>query len=150
MESYVTKPFPQPSANLVTVTNQSVEPSFGCFLSSLTTQTDPVKFNQAVRDVNWVNAMNLELEALESNDTWEITTLPPNKKAIGSRLVYKTKFKPDGTIERHKARLVILGYRQTYGVDNEHTFAPVAKMTTVRFAGSCSIATVGSHENRCV
>lgn len=132
MESYITQPFPKPSANLVTVSTHHVEPNFKCFLSSLTTNNDPVKFSQAVTDANWVNAMNAELEALELNDTWDITPLPPKTKSIGSRWVYKTKYKPDGTVEKYKARLVILGYRQTYGVDYEHTFAPVAKMTTVR------------------
>lgn len=132
MESYVTKPFPTSSANLVTVTNQPVDCIFDCFLSSLTSQTDPVHFNQAVCDENWVQAMNVELEALEANDTWDIIPLPPNKKAIGCKWLYKTKFRQDSTVERYKSRLVILGCRQIYGVDYEHTFAPVAKMTTVR------------------
>ncbi|XP_074374698.1 putative mitochondrial protein AtMg00820 [Apium graveolens] len=76
--------------------------------------------------------MNLELEALENNDTWDIVTLSTSKKAIGSKWLYKTKFKPDGTIKRYKSIIVILGYRKTYSVDYEHTLAPVAKMMTVR------------------
>lgn len=132
MESYVTKPYPAPSANLVTVSNQQVDCSFDCFLASLTATSDPVSFKQAVQDVNWVNAMNVELDALEANDTWDVIPLPPNKKAIGCKWLYKTKFKSDGTVDRFKSRLVILGCRQVYGVDYEHTFAPVAKMTTVR------------------
>lgn len=80
MESYITKPFPQSSANLVTVTEQSVTPMFECFLTSLTTHKDPTSFKQVVQDINWVNAMNLELSALEANDTWELTVLPLAKK----------------------------------------------------------------------
>lgn len=76
--------------------------------------------------------MDNELRALEVNDTWVITDLPKGKKAIDSKWLYKTKYKPDGSIDRLKARLVILGCRQKYGVDYTETVAPVAKMTTVR------------------
>jgi len=76
--------------------------------------------------------MNLELRALEANGTWELTSLPPGKRAIGCKWLYKTKFLSDGTIERHKARLVVLGCKQQFGVDYQETFAPVAKMTIVR------------------
>lgn len=58
--------------------------------------------------------------------------MPPNKKAIGCKWIYKTKFKPDGSVERFKARLVILGCKQVYGIDYLDTFAPVAKLTIVR------------------
>lgn len=56
--------------------------------------------------------MEIEIEALESNDIWELTILPNDKKATGSKWVYKTKLNPDGTIGRHKARLVAVGYQQ--------------------------------------
>ncbi|XP_074346807.1 putative mitochondrial protein AtMg00820 [Apium graveolens] len=130
MQSYVTKPFPNPSANLVIVTSQVVATEFICLLSSLTTKADPTNFKQVVKDENWVKAMNIELEALESNDTWEITELPPNKCAIGCKWLYKTKYRSDGQVGRYKLRLVILGCKQVYGVDYEHTFAHVTKMTT--------------------
>lgn len=53
--------------------------------------------------------MNLELQALEEKNTWDITTLPQGEKSIGCKWLYKTKFREDGTIERFKALLVVLG-----------------------------------------
>lgn len=76
--------------------------------------------------------MNEELESLELNHTWEVTDLPPQRKAIGSKWLYKTKFNADGSLDKYKARLVILGNHQRPGEDYNQTFAPVAKMTTVR------------------
>ncbi|CAA7029624.1 unnamed protein product [Microthlaspi erraticum] len=76
--------------------------------------------------------MRQEIEALEENQTWTIETLPKGKKAIGSKWVYKLKFHADGTLERYKARLVVLGNNQIEGENFNETFAPVAKMTSIR------------------
>lgn len=76
--------------------------------------------------------MNAELQALETNDTWEVTDLPPGRRTISCKWIFKTKYNSDGTVERHNARLVVLGCRQKAGLDYEETFAPVATMILVR------------------
>ncbi|XP_073109565.1 uncharacterized protein [Elaeis guineensis] len=76
--------------------------------------------------------MGAELTTLQQNGTWTLEHLPLGKKPIGSRWVYKIKYKADGSIERYKARLVAKRYTQIEGLDYTETFAPVAKLTTVR------------------
>lgn len=76
--------------------------------------------------------MKLEMKALARNHIWEKCQLPEGKKPIGCRWVFTIKRRPDGTIERYKARLVAKRYTQIYGVDYSETFSPVAKMDIVR------------------
>lgn len=61
--------------------------------------------------------MNLELQALENNGTCEIIELPKGRKAIGYKWLFKTKFKANDSVERYKARLVVLGNKQKYDLD---------------------------------
>ena len=57
---------------------------------------------------------------------------PDGQKVIGCKWVYKMKFNSDGTLNRCKAQLVAKGYSQTYGIDYDKTFSPVAKMASIR------------------
>lgn len=119
------------SSNVVEVVDLPIENQFQCFSATVSTNTDPVHFKKALQHPHWMEAMNSELTALEENETWAVTTHPPGKKSIGCRWVFKTKYNPDGSIERYKARLVVLGNKQIYGIDYAETFAHVAKLTTV-------------------
>ena len=72
-----------------------------------------------------------EIHALQSNGTWDISPLPPDKKALGCKWIYKIKYHSDGSVEHFKARLVVLGNHQVEGIDYDETFAPMANMVTI-------------------
>jgi hypothetical protein len=72
---------------------------------------DPLSFNEAVIEEKWIEAMDEEIHAIEKNDTWKLTYLPENKKAIGVKWVYKTKKNAKGKVQRYKARLMAKGYK---------------------------------------
>ncbi|NBX98326.1 hypothetical protein EBQ81_05715, partial [bacterium] len=81
----------------------------------------------------WVDAMTVEMGALERNKTFGAPMdLPKGMKALKVKWVYKIKFRADRSIERYKARLVAKGFLQEHGVDYTEIFAPVAKLSTVR------------------
>ncbi len=69
----------------------------------------------------WQEAADLEYESLMENETWDLVELPKDRKAIGSRWVFKVKHQSDGRVERYKCRLVAKGYSQKYGVDYDET-----------------------------
>jgi hypothetical protein len=54
-----------------------------------------------------------------------------HKKVIGVKWVYRTKFNVDGFINKNKARLVVKGYVQVFGVDFLKTFVPIAQLDTI-------------------
>ena len=76
--------------------------------------------------------MRSELQVLQANGTWTLTSLLAGKTSIGCRWVYNIKHHSDGSIERYKARLVAKGFTQLEGVDYQDTFSPTTKIITVR------------------
>uniref|UniRef100_A0A2N9F0V1 Integrase catalytic domain-containing protein n=1 Tax=Fagus sylvatica TaxID=28930 RepID=A0A2N9F0V1_FAGSY len=98
----------------------------------LATFHEPHTYREASTNPFWQQAMADELDALHKTHTWDMTTLPPGKSAVGCKWVYKIKTRADGSVERYKARLVARGFTQEYGIDYEETFAPVTRLTSVR------------------
>ena len=96
---------------------------------------DPVTYAEAMRSPEaqrWDEAMLKEMGSLMGAGTWTLCTLPPGAKVIGVRWVNKTKRDEMGTSRASKARLVAQGYRQVPGVDCGETFAPVARLSSLR------------------
>ena len=102
------------------------------FAIALTVAKEPTSYAQALTDPLWQAAMKDEIDALQANNTWVMTKLPPGRVPIGCKWVYKIKFKADGYVERYKARLVAKGFTQAESIDYYETFSPVVKFVTVR------------------
>ncbi|KAK9140896.1 hypothetical protein Scep_010577 [Stephania cephalantha] len=93
---------------------------------------EPAGVQEAMQDIKWISAMKEELSMIEKNHTWKLVPRPSNRKVIGVKWVFKTKLNADGSVNKHKARLVVKGYAQVFGVDFSETFAPVARLDTIR------------------
>ena len=76
--------------------------------------------------------MNEEIDAIEKNHTWDLIDILADKTTIWVKWFYKTKLNEKEELEKHKARLVAKGYAQKYGIDYDETFAPIARMDTIR------------------
>ena len=85
-------------------------------------------------DPIWKTSMKEEFSSLQKNNTWELVDLPPGRKLVKCKWVFKTKFATDGSPLKHKERLVSKGYSQLHGIDYNDIFAPVAKMDSIRLA----------------
>jgi hypothetical protein len=80
----------------------------------------------------WKKAIQIELNTLKAAGTWELVERPSNTNVVDSKWVFRVKKDADGNISKWKARLVARGFTQVYGVDYFETFAPVAKLASIR------------------
>ncbi|GKC37117.1 putative ribonuclease H-like domain-containing protein, partial [Tanacetum coccineum] len=80
----------------------------------------------------WKEAINDEIDSIMGNNTWVLADLPLCCKPLGCKWTFKRKIKVDGTIEKFKARLVIQGFKQKSRIDYFDTYAPVARISTIR------------------
>jgi hypothetical protein len=99
---------------------------------ALFAESDPITFDEAIKDSKWRKAMDAEIEAIERNHTWELAELPEGEKTVGVKWIYRTKLNERGEVDKFKARLVAKGYTQRYGIDYSEVFAPVARHDTIR------------------
>jgi hypothetical protein len=114
------------------VSSHRLSDSYIAFANHLSSVSTPDNLQNALGNPKWKSVMVEEMEALQKNSTWDLVELPEGKKTVGCKWVFTVKHKADGSVERYKARLVAKGYTQTYGIDYHETFAPVAKINTIR------------------
>lgn len=85
-------------------------------MAMYTTSEDPNSFEDAEKFEKWKKAMEMEINSIEENNTWELVDLPEGAKVIGVKWIFKTKFNEKGDVDKFKARLVAKGYHQREGV----------------------------------
>jgi hypothetical protein len=112
-------------------TQEAENADFCCDFAFLT-QADPIYFEEAIKEDKWIAAMDEEIQSIEKNETWDLVEVPKGKDVTGVKWVYKTKYNVDGKVAKHKARLVAKGFTQKLGIDFNETFAPMARLDTIR------------------
>ncbi|KAJ9565309.1 hypothetical protein OSB04_001275 [Centaurea solstitialis] len=100
----------------------------------------PKSHIDALRDPNWTKAMLDEYNSLIKNDTWELVPRPIDVNVIRCMWIFTHKFHANGSLERHKARLVCNGRSQQVGIDCTETFSPVVKPATIRLVLSIALS----------
>jgi hypothetical protein len=112
------------------VTSRSRVATF-CENYSFVSFLEPFKVEDALQDADWVVAMQEELNNFKRNEVWSLVERP-KQKVIGTKWVFRNKQDECGVVTRNKARLVAKGYSQVESLDFDQTFAPVARLESIR------------------
>ncbi|KAK8921048.1 hypothetical protein KSP39_PZI020906 [Platanthera zijinensis] len=124
---------PQPRMRRLEEIYEETAPTLNNFsLYCLLADCEPHSYDEAAQEKSWRTAMDAEIASIKKNDTWRLVDPPVGHKPLRVKWVYKVKKNKDGTVEKHKARLVVKGYRQVQGVDYDEVYAPVARIDTIR------------------
>jgi len=116
------------------VENNDIDKINDVFVSAFLIEEDHKTYIEAVTfiDANfWKEAINSELDSIVSNHTWDLVDLPKGSKQIRCKWIFRKKLRTDGTIDKFKARLVVVGYTQKKNINFFDTFSPVTKIATI-------------------
>lgn len=113
--------------NQIIKTNPKYMYSAHLVLASL----DPHTISQALSNPLWRDSVSAEFNSFICTDTFELVPPSTEQNVVGCRWLFQTKFLPDGTVDKHKSRLVAKGYTQRPGIDFHETFSPVVKAPTI-------------------
>ena len=102
--------------------------SNSCFVSKF----EPKNVKEALTDEFWIEAMQEELNQFKRSEVWDLVPRPDDINVIGTKWIYKNKSDKNGTVTRNKARLFAQGYTQVENLDFDETFAPVARLESIR------------------
>nr|GFA89058.1 uncharacterized mitochondrial protein AtMg00820-like [Tanacetum cinerariifolium] len=92
---------------------------------------EPANMAKALRDANWVSAMQDELDQFARLKVWRLVPRPEGKTIIKTKWIFKNKKDESSLVIRNKARLIVVGYSQQEGIDYDETFAPVARIEAI-------------------
>jgi hypothetical protein len=138
-------PLPHPRVRQTVQCDHPVNNIFGAIEKGVTTRScvvtfyeyysfvssfEPFKVEDALRDPNWVVAMQDELNNFKRNKVWSLVERP-KLNIVGTKWVFCNKQDEFGVIARNKARLVAKGYSQVECLDFEETFASVARLESI-------------------
>ena len=94
--------------------------------------TRPSSFQEEVLQPVWVDAMVDKNGSIVRNSVLDVVLRLEDKSFVSSNWLYKVKQATDGIVEKHKARIVARGFSQVEGIDNDETFAPIARYTSIK------------------
>nr|GEV19897.1 retrovirus-related Pol polyprotein from transposon TNT 1-94 [Tanacetum cinerariifolium] len=103
-----------------------------CLFSCLLSFIEPTNVAKALRDADWVSAMQEELDQFARLKVWRLVPRPKGKTIIKTKWIFKNKKDESRLVIRNKARLVAVCYSQQEGIDYVETFAPVARIKAIR------------------
>ena len=112
-----------------------VEKDFGPDYCVFNIEENPQNLKETLTSPNaifWKEAVNDEMESLISNRTWKLVDLPSGFKTIGCKWVIRKKLKPDGSIDKFKAKLIARVFKQKANLDFLDTFSPVTRIISIR------------------
>jgi hypothetical protein len=92
---------------------------------------EPYRIEDALRDLDWVVAMQEELNNFTRNEVWHLVPRP-SQNVVGTKWVFRKKQDEHGVVTKNKARLVAKGYSQVEDLDFDETYAPVARLELIR------------------
>src|ERR1051325_7808290 len=108
-------------------------------LMGLVSLIETTSIDEALQDNDWVMAMQEELNQFTRNVVWDLVPKPKGFNIIGTKWVFRNKLSEQGEVVRNKARLVALGYSQQEGIYYTETFAPIARLKSIRLLISYAV-----------